>query len=228
MKISKISLYLLLTLLFFSSFLMIGNCYSTENSYNDAGADSTQDTDILTVWIDNTNSFLQFKVELNDSWSFLPFYRIYAFISVDPSTGNSYGGADFNVDYVLDFYPSSTEDRINFIDTSDNSNNLDQGEEVGMAFSIVTNNNKTIEFGWKLRTSHEGKGYLDISDGQTIQIKFYAGGDSDYAPDIGLDPLNYTLILINPNIPGYNTIMIITSSITAILVVAIIRRVRKK
>lgn len=231
MKNKKIILCGFLTIIFLGSFLIIGNCYSPENSYNDSDSDATTpDTEIITVWVDNTESFIKFKVEMNQSWSFAPFYRIYVFISVDPLTGSDWGGfIDFNSDYVIDFNPSLTEDRVDFIAVNNISNNLNEGEELGMAFSTLTNNNKTIEFGWKLKTYYGGTGYLNLSFGQTIQIKFYAGGDSDYAPDMGLDPLNYTLERKTiPNIPGFNITFIITSSLTSAAVLIFIKKIRKK
>ncbi|MBD3195725.1 MAG: hypothetical protein GF317_11755, partial [Candidatus Lokiarchaeota archaeon] len=154
-----ITIFAVIFVLFFGSLLTGVNSYSPENTYTDPGADSTPDTDILTVSIDNTNSFLRFKVELNDSWIFASFFRIYAFISVDPLTGTDWGGfIDFNSDYIIDFNPSSTEDRVDFDDYSDNNNDLNEGEEFGMAFSSLTNDNKTIEFSWKLKSQYNGTG----------------------------------------------------------------------
>jgi len=232
MKNKRLVLSLFLILLLCGSLLPIANCYSTENSYTDSSSDATTPyTEILIVWVDNSLSLLQFKVEMKESWNFTALCQISAYISVDPITGTNWGGfMDFNFDYIIISTPSLTEDRVHFLDINNGTNDLDEGEDLGMAFSLFSNNNKTIEFGWKLKTYYNGKGYLNLSIGQTIQIKFYAAQDSDFAPDIGLGPMNYTLEWqSDPNnqISGFNAILITTWSIGTIIALMFIKKYKK-
>lgn len=62
-----------------------------------------------------------------------------------------------------------------------------------MGYFNFSNNNQTLEIGYKLRAYSGGKGYLDLSPGQTIKIRIMSGGDTDLAPDFEKNLISYTL-----------------------------------
>lgn len=201
---------IVLLTLFLGTILSNGFCWTTENSFTDPPGDNpdSDNTDFVKVWVDNNATYLMFKTELNNPFNFsASSNRIYAFISVNASTGITWGFTDFLFDYVVEYTPLTTGvTQVHLEDINVPSNCLFNGESVGMGYAILSNNNKTIEFGWILNTGSGGKGYLNLSIGQEIQIKLRGGPDSDYAPDIGISPFNYTIHepeTTNGGIPGF-------------------------
>jgi hypothetical protein len=118
------------------------------------------------------------------------------------------------VDYFIDLYNLQT---MGFWDQDNSSNNIADLSGSGLAYYNQSNNNKTIEIGYKLKTSHMGKGYLDLSFGQTIKVKISVGDTTDYAPNAGLDGVSYTLTdPSNGKIPGFSSLITVIGFFMAI------------
>lgn len=199
----KISALILFTL-FIGTIFSSGVGFTIAPTYTDDVGDANADyEDIFHIWIDNDNSYLQFKIELVGPFNQTLIGKVvYALISVDDATGDDFGTLDIKVDYIIGInarFDASNID-LNFEDLNNGSNTvysvstLDVWNSQG--YFTLYNENKTVEMHYKLQTyDNDGKGYLNISLGQSIKIKFYAGDDSDYAPDIGEGVISYTLSL---------------------------------
>ncbi len=184
--------------------------FSQNPTYIDPSGDQGGDPsmiDMREIWIANNETHIMFKVNFSDVWN-QNGYAVYACISID---GNATGSStflaepvDFLVNYVIGFYADSP--LVSLYEILNSSNDLSSALQGGLAFYSFSNGNRTLEFGYKLHSYYLGKGYLNLSLEQTIQIKLVTGGDTDIAPNIGLAPLNYTLVPPeNPNggIPGF-------------------------
>ncbi|TFF97126.1 MAG: hypothetical protein EU547_05145 [Promethearchaeota archaeon] len=184
--------------------------------HQDSPSDSSNpDSEILSVSVDNTISLIIFTINLNNSWNFTPFNRIYTFISVNNETGtNNSMYVDILYDYIIGLIPKLDNLSVNLADEANSSNNLNDGQnKSNMAFANLYNDNKTAEFGWRLKQYHEGIGFLNLSFGQTIYIKFYAGKESDLAPNIGLEPIKFILedkriTTTTPAIPSFEFLVV--------------------
>lgn len=190
--------------LFFGTVVTNGVGFTQTPTYIDPGGDSTPlCTDILKVWIDNDATYLRFKLELNGSFDQYVHPAYLAYISIDNSTGSN-NGWDLPIDYriKLEFAPSGG---INsgFIDENNSSNDHIDPFGVGLVYYSLSNNNHTLEFGYKLQTADQGKGFLNVSIGQTIYLKFQGYLDSDLVPDLGL-LIRYVLTEESGGIPGFD------------------------
>ena len=222
MKTKRIGLLSLLFIgVLFGSLWMNGVGYTTENSITDPAGDHVDEgnySDILKVWVDNNDTFIMFKIELAGPWNLTmpPSVRILALISVDNATGHDWGiFTNFLYDYRFYFEPHAWGFSVDFLDHANGANDLFNGTQVGMAFYNLTNNNCTVEFGWKINTNSGGKGNLPLTRNQQLYLKFYAGIDSDFAPDIGEEPMGYIVDLPSSGgIPGFELVFVTLLVIT--------------
>ena len=172
-------------------------------------------TDIIDVWIDNTATHIRFKLKLaapfNQSIASTGF-ALYAHISVDNTTGISYAG--LNVDYTISLYSPGDVLAIYFHDNI-GAQDLTDAIPGGLAYYAFSDNNHTWEFGYKLKTYSGGKGYLNLSAGQLIYVRFEGGGDTDYAPNETAEPLGYVVESVSTGIPGF-TLLLLSSTLIAI------------
>lgn len=179
----------------FGTSLMTSFGFSTTPQHTDPTGDAgaSDYEDIINVWIDNNASHIMFKLDFVGPFNeTLSGNVVYALISINPLTGDSSGfAAGFLNDYLVGLSANGSAINIVLYDDGDSLNSLSTNNHLG--YSNQSNDNKTIEFGYKLRTYQGAKGYLNLTLGQTIEIKFYAGGDTDVAPNDGLDPISYTL-----------------------------------
>ena len=91
-------------------------------------------------------------------------------ISTNPLTGTNIDGAGFNVDYYLWMRYTG---ELDFYDVVNGSNDLLSSNLVGNGYYISSNNNYTLEIGYKMNNySPSGTGYLNLTLGQTIEIQF--------------------------------------------------------
>jgi hypothetical protein len=218
MNCKKVALgALILFALFFGTVVTTGMAFSQAPTHTDPGGDSLPEcTDILKVWVDNDAIFLRFKLELNGSidQSLCPIYDI--FISIDNSTGMD-AGWDLPVDYRIYFEITATGLLVSGLQESGNSSN-DHGNPIqaGLMYYSLSNNNCTLELGYKIQTADQGTGYLNVSIGQTIYLKFEGGLDSDFVPDGNLF-IRYVLTEAAGGIPGFQLPFL---SLTVLLVIA--------
>ncbi|HUX98874.1 MAG TPA: hypothetical protein VMV49_04925 [Candidatus Deferrimicrobium sp.] len=195
------SIFLVLLL---STFLMTGFGFSTTPTYIDTSLDQNVEyscpifTDMREIWIDHNTTFLRFKINLGGSWN-QSGYAIYAHISINDATGSDLGELNFSADYTIALFPD--QERIDLNDWVNNTNDLLESNNYGLAYYLFTNNKTTVEIGFKLQSYHNGVGYLNVSIGQTIKIQLMSGGDTDYAPNAG--PLSFTLEA-GGGIPGFS------------------------
>ncbi len=194
---------ILTSLILLGTINTFANAFPTDPYYTDDFGDDTSGAfeDIKYIWVDNNETFLMFRIEFagpfNDTIANGIYCRV--FISVDNNTGTLH--ADFLSDYSIrlmtlnpDWYPS-------FNDDGNSSNNvIPISSDSGLLYFLQSNNNHTLEIGYKLQSSYTGKGYLNVSLGQTINLKFEMGWTSDWAPDIGEGNLSYTLKLPAPTL----------------------------
>lgn len=157
----------------------------------DAGANDYDD--IIKVWVDNNNTHMMVKVELMGPYNeTINFQVIYCVISVNPDTGSDLGWfAGWKADCTFGVSANGSDIKLVFYDAVNGSNSLSDGNQLG--YYIQSNDDKTMEIGYPLKQSQGGKGYLDLEMRQNIEIRFYAGGDSDIAPDNGTPAFTYTL-----------------------------------
>ncbi|NVM53073.1 MAG: hypothetical protein HWN66_05175 [Candidatus Helarchaeota archaeon] len=186
-KIGMLSTVILVML--FGMTLMNGFGFSQDPIYTDPGGDSLPErSDIFNVWIDNDATHIMFKIELNGSYDTND-CQIEIYISVDNSTGNNDSGQiDFSADFSL-----ICHSQLEFNDLVNPANDLDDVNGTSMGYFILSNSNQIVEIGYRMRTYDTGKGYLNISPGQTIYVKFKAQTTTDYAPDFGDEPIRYVL-----------------------------------
>lgn len=221
----KYLLYIVLSIALFGAFMTSKTSFSAIAHYTDNHSDATNSyTEILSVSVDNAATLMIFKLNLNESWNFTPFNCINAFISVDNATGITWGYfTNFLFDYVVTFSPIGEELHVNFKDVANGSNDLDFGENKSMGYSLLYYDNKTADFGWKISQYYQSRGFLNLSYGQTIYVKFRAGSDSDFAPNVGLEPIKFTLEepeLTNPNpVPSFELLIVSVSLISIICLV---------
>ena len=204
MNLKKVNMSVfVLFALFFSIFLTSSMGFSQTPIHTDPGGDNSPPcTDILRLWVDNDANFLRFKFELNGSFdqSVWPVYAIS--ISIDNSTGNDMGW-DLPIDYRIQFEIFGTGEIWSYFDDWNNpSNSHDDPYGAALEYYSLGDNNHTLEIGYKIKTADQGKGFLNVSIGDTIFLKFQAELDSDYAPDSDL-LLRYVLTEGSGGIPGF-------------------------
>ncbi|HUX99664.1 MAG TPA: hypothetical protein VMV49_08930 [Candidatus Deferrimicrobium sp.] len=214
MNQKKVSLSLfVLFALFFGTMVTNGMGFSQTPTYIDPGGDSLPPcTDILAVWIDNDASYLRFKFELNGSFNQYDWPVYITWISIDNSTGlnaASQGAPqdfDLPVDYKIYFEIYATGEVYTYLtDCNNGSNNHDDPFGAGLLYYNLSNNNHTLEYGYKIQTGDpetQGKGFLNVSIGQTIYLKFQGEIDPDLVPDSSL-MIRYTLPEESGGIPGF-------------------------
>ncbi|MDD1778429.1 MAG: hypothetical protein LUQ65_09710 [Candidatus Helarchaeota archaeon] len=194
MKTKNFALFLTLFLLvFWSASSMPTLAFSQNPQITDASGDASYDSeDLLKVWLAHNATHLMFKAELAAPFNGTLVRVIYIGISVSDSTGVD---TDFFGDWKSDFLFGVSGNgailRIVLWDQGNSSNSLWDNNQLG--YYIQTNNDKTIEIGYRLQTYQEGKGFLNVALGQTIKVRFYSGGDSDNAPENAELPITYTL-----------------------------------
>jgi hypothetical protein len=228
-------LYFILALSLFGLLLANNISNSAITIYNDSPSDSSYSyTEILSVSVDNSATLMIFKTNLNTAWNITLYNYLYAFISVNNATGTDWGWfTDFLFDYAIAFYPTDDGIAVDFRDIGNSSNDLENGEnKSSMGYGYFsTNDNKTAEFGWRLKRFYEGKGYLNLSYGQVVYIKFRAGFDCDYAPDRGAEPIKFTLEEITqyttPPIPSFEIYVISIALFSCISFYIIKKRYKK-
>ncbi|KKL98420.1 hypothetical protein LCGC14_1824580 [marine sediment metagenome] len=128
--------------------------------------------DIIKVWIDHNATHIMFQIEFNDTFTIDSITGDYFFvyISTNPLTGTNIDGAGFNVDYYLWMRYTG---ELDFYDVVNGSNDLMSSNLVGNGYYISSNNNYTLEIGYKMNNySPSGTGYLNLTLGQTIEIRF--------------------------------------------------------
>jgi hypothetical protein len=189
--------------LFFGTLVTNGVGFTQTPTYIDPGGDSTPlCTDILKVWIDNDANFLRFKLEINGSFDQYVNPLYIAYISTDNNTGLVYGW-DLPIDCYIHFEMSSSGVLYsNFQDWNNGTNSHNDVLSAGLMYWSLSNDNHTLEFGYKLQTSDQGTGFLNLSIGQTIYLKFQGDLDSDLAPDLSLF-IRYVLAEESGGIPGF-------------------------
>jgi hypothetical protein len=145
---------------------------------------------------------------LNGSFDQNGYPEFYAYISVDNATGTDLG-YDLPIDFTIylnagSYYPPEIDLQVE----GNSTLNLEDTVSKGLSYYKLTDNNHTIEFGYKLQTYYNdsgiNKGYLNVSLGQTIYLRMKGQQDSDNAPDMGLPSIRYTVKTPSGNIPGFN------------------------
>ena len=206
-----------------STGLMSGIGFFDTPSYVDpSGDNSPAFADIMTVWIDNDATYLRFKLDLNGSiiQEDEPYYAVY--ISVDNNTGQDYGW-DLPIDYGIYFQFWEDASTSSYFDAIGNSsNNYDNPIGAGLMYFQFTNNNYSVEFGYKLHTSAAGTGFLNASLGQTIYLRFRADYDSDDAPDSSLPLIRYVLTE-EGGIPGFD-FLFLSLAVLAVVAFALLEK----
>ncbi len=227
MNQKKVSLSLfVLFALFFGTMITNGMGFSQTPTYTDPGGDgNTVGTDILKVWIDNDASYLRFKLELNGSFNQYDWPVYITWISIDNSTGVDAGthGApysfDLPVDYKLYFEIFATGEVYTYIyDYNNGTNDHLDPFGAGLTYYRLSDNNHTLEYGYKIQTAdpgNYGKGFLNVSIGQTIYLKFQGELDPDLVPDSSL-MIPYTL-KESGGIPGFELPLLSLSLLVAII-----------
>ncbi|HUY01238.1 MAG TPA: hypothetical protein VMV49_16880 [Candidatus Deferrimicrobium sp.] len=204
MNRKKVGLVFILFALFFGTMVTNGMGFTQAPTLIDPGGDEIPTcTDILKVWVANDATFLRFKFETNGSFNQYVAPIFDAYISIDNSTGMDMGW-DLPIDYRI--YFEIVESGIIYSaleDYNNGSNNHFTPHEVGLMYYSLSNNNHTLEFGYKIQATEQGKGFLNVSIGQKIYLKFHAGPDSDLAPDLK-SLICYVLTEEEGGIPGFN------------------------
>ena len=212
--------------LFFGTVVTNGIAFTQTPTYIDTGGDSTPEcTDILKVWFANNANYLQVKLELNgalDQYAW-PVYIVY--ISIDNSTGANYGW-DLLVDiyFYIEFSETGTMYSW-FYDYTNGSNIHDYPYAVGLMYYLLSNNNHTLEFGYKLQTydqAYDSRGFLNLSTGQTIYLKVQADTDSDLAPNSG-GFIRYVLT-DESGIPGFELPFLSLAVLVSVMVYVVAKK----
>ncbi|HUX98175.1 MAG TPA: hypothetical protein VMV49_01355 [Candidatus Deferrimicrobium sp.] len=193
----------ILLALFFGTMVTNGVGFTQTPTYIDTGGDSLPPcTDILKIWVDNDATFLQFKLELNGSFDqyVWPVYEVY--ISIDNSTGSDLGW-DLPIDCRIDFEINPIGVVYSFFeDFNNDTNNLEDPISAELMYYQLSNNNHTLELGYKLQTSDQGRGFLNVSIGQTIYLKLQGDWDSDLVPNLNV-LIRYVLTEESGGIPSF-------------------------
>jgi len=192
----------------------------------DPYGDPTIGDDIIKVWIDNNATHIMFQIEFNSTFlidSSTGDY-FYVYISTNNLTGTNVDSAGFNVDYYLWMRYTGV---LDFYDVVNSSNDLLSSNLVGSGYYISSNNNYTLELGYKINHySPSGTGYLNLTLGQTIEIRFRSDQTSDWCPDN--DSFSYDLVEIDSAksaIPGYNLIFLL--SILSVVAIFLGKKLKK-
>jgi hypothetical protein len=206
MNRKKVSLGAFVLLALFFGMLVTNSVGFTQDpQYIDPGGDHEPApicTDILKVWIANDATYLRFKLELNGSLNQYDGAIYFVFISIDNNTGSNWGW-DLPIYYRIQFEIEPDGELFSYFEDFVNGTNIHTHPfEVGLLYYTLSNNNHTLEFGYKIQTTDEGKGHLNVSIGQTIYLKFQGDLDSDYAPDLDA-LLRYVLTEESGGIPGF-------------------------
>jgi hypothetical protein len=193
--------------IFCSTLLTTGFCFSETPTYVDVGGDNLPAcTDILKVWIDNDATYLRFKFEINASVDQYVYPYYLAFIALDNSTGWNYGW-DLPINCYISLAISPIGQIFSAFSAANVSNYLSDPISVGLMYYAFSNNNHTVEFGYKIRTSYLGAGYLNVSTGQTIYLKLMGDTDSDVVPDSAA-LISYTIKQGSGGIPGFDLLFL--------------------
>ncbi|KKN18679.1 hypothetical protein LCGC14_0953470 [marine sediment metagenome] len=191
----------------------------------DPYGDPTIGDDIIKVWIDNNATYIMFQIEFNSTFlidSATGDY-FYVYISTNNLTGTNVAGAGFNVDYYLWMRYTGV---LDFYDVVNSSNDLLSSNLVGSGYYISSNNNYTLELGYKINHySPSGTGYLNLTLGQTIEIRFRSDQTSDWCPDN--DSFSYIIEIDSAEsaIPGYNLIFLL--SILSVVAIFLGKKLKK-
>jgi hypothetical protein len=195
MRTKKIILFLTLCVLIgVSSSPMSTLAFSQNPQLTDAPGDAPANyEDIKAIWLDNNATYLMFKMELAAPYNGTLSGQVkYIAISVNDSTGQVTGFFDiWKCDFIFGVSANGTGLNIVIFDYANFSNDLALNNHLG--YFIQTDNDMTIEIGYRLQTYQDGKGFLDVVPGQTIKVRFFSGSDGDVAPEDAELPLTYTL-----------------------------------
>ena len=215
MKDKKHSIFILSFLLIFVSFCFLikpSSTFTTQPTYTDPQNDHTMKNcpgeDVWYVWLTHNTTHIKFKMEFNGSFEFgTNFMDIY--ISTDDTTGsNDSGKIDFKADYRI-----RVVNYIVFEDLNNGTNDLPPDiNNTALAYLFFSDSNRIMEMGYRLKTYNNSKGYLNISIGNTIKIKIKVDSSSDYAPDLGENPIDFTLTTQDQTtspIPAFQLILVI-------------------
>ena len=190
--------------------------FSTSPTYTDPAGDQGAYPDFIDmrqIWIDNNATHIMFKIELGGIWN-LSGYAVYIYIATGEIPYDNVIAMNVSQNYGLYFYADTQE--INFYHVN-NSNSLNSVVSLGMGYYLFSNNNQTLEIGYKLRVYSGGKGNLNLSPGQAIEIRIVCGDDTDYAPDLEKNLISYTL----PGGGGGNLILILLIILFPVIGVAL-------
>jgi hypothetical protein len=207
MQSKKVVIYAcFLFALFFGTMVTNGASFTQTPTHIDPGGDSLPEcTDILKVWIATDAPFLLVKLELNSSvdQSYFPAYLVY--ISIDNSTGVNCGW-DLPIDYYIEIdFDLNGDIYSNFWDFNNGTNSHSYPLQAGLMYYRLSNNNHTLEMGYKFQThdhAYQGRGFLNVSIRQTIYLKLQADLESDYAPDSNV--LIRYVLTEEGGIPGFD------------------------
>lgn len=194
MKTKNFTVFLTLFLLVMvSSSSVPALAFSQNPQLTDESGDTPYNyQDMKNIWVDNNATYLMFKVELAAPFNGTLGQVIYMAILVDDNTAVATGFFDtWKCNFAFGVSGDGAILKVVFYDYPNGSNDLWSNNHLG--YYIQSNGNKTIEIGYKLQTYQDGKGFLDVALGQTIEVRFYVGGDSDVAPENEELPLTYTL-----------------------------------
>ncbi|TFG05587.1 MAG: hypothetical protein EU536_01735 [Promethearchaeota archaeon] len=222
------SLALLLLLIVVALLPKSSSSFTTTPQITDAAGDGTPpaDVDMRFIWIDNNATHLLSKVELTAPFNqTLDGQAIYLAVSVNPASGSDLGWfAGWKADYLLGLFTNGSHIQMIFYDYSNVSNWLPDNNHLG--YWLHTNNNLTVEFGYPLKTDQDGKGYLNLDLGQTVEIRFYSGSDSDFAPENGAPAFSYQLKPVpRSDISGFS-LYLLTGTLLALISFHLLRKKR--
>ncbi len=212
--------------LFFGAMETTGVGFTQTPIYIDPGGDSLPEcSDILKVWIANNATCLQVKLELNGSVNqyLYPFYGV--LISIDNSTGMNLGW-DLPMDYSFElFFLATGELGSHFSDLNNATNDHFSPLQAGLEYYLLSNNNHTLEMGYKLQTADQadqGRGFLNVSIGQTIYLKLQDAFLSDSAPDSSL--LIRYVLTEEGGIPGFDLPFLSLAMLVSVMVFVIAKK----
>jgi hypothetical protein len=211
---------------FFGTMVTTSLGFTQTPTYIDPGGDSLPEcTDILKVWIANNATCLQVKLELNGSldqyqW---PLYLVY--ISIDNSTGVNYGW-DLPIDsYFYVEFGGNGVIYSEFTDYNNGTNTHGNPFQAGLVYYLLSNNNHTLEMGYKLQThdyATQGRGFLNVSLGQTVYLKVQGAQDSDYAPDASV--LIRYVLTEEGGIPGFDLPFLSLAVLVTVMVYVVAKK----
>ncbi len=197
--------------------------FSAQPTYTDAKDDQSNlgcyFEDIWYVWLSCNTTYLQCKIEFNGTWIY-PDSWLWIYVSVNDLTGsNDSSQVDINADYciwmennALLYFEDFNDGTPTHLGGGTNDINTDLNG-TGFAYSLFSNNNCTLEIGYKFQSNiTTGEGYFNVSMGDTMKIKFKSDTDCDYAPDLGQDPITFTLSLPGTNpppIPAFELLLVL-------------------